>query len=67
LNAPYLYENTKFGSFFKIHLEITDGKPIQNETIIKEVPATTPLSDEMSKDLKKRGFKFVGFRLHAIG
>ncbi len=34
-----------------------DGKPIQNNG---PVPATTPLSEEISKELKKRGFKFVG-------
>jgi len=38
-----------------------DGKPIVNTwRTIKEVPARTPLSDTMSKDLKRRGFKFVG-------
>jgi len=37
------------------------GEPIRNEwTSIREVPAKTPLSEEMSKALKKRGFKFVG-------
>ena len=35
-----------------------DGKPIQNET--GDVPAKTPLSEEISAELKKRGFKFVG-------
>lgn len=38
-----------------------DGKPIQNSWHGKgDVPASTPLSDRMSKDLKKRGFRFVG-------
>ena len=38
-----------------------DGKPIQNELkSLKNAPANTPLSDTISKDLKKRGFKFVG-------
>jgi len=37
------------------------GKPIVNRwKSMKEVPATTPLSDQLSKDLAKRGFKFVG-------
>lgn len=37
------------------------GKPMQNHRkSIKEVPATTDISDQFSKDLKKRGFKFVG-------
>jgi DNA-3-methyladenine glycosylase I len=38
-----------------------DGAPIRNAWAgMKEVPATTPLSDRISKDLAKRGFKFVG-------
>jgi DNA-3-methyladenine glycosylase I len=38
-----------------------DGMPIRNAWAgMKEVPATTPLSDRISKDLAKRGFKFVG-------
>lgn len=51
----------EFGSFSKYIWEFTDGKPlINNPKTSKEVPATTPLSDVISKDLKKRGFKFVG-------
>ncbi len=51
----------EFGSFSKYIWKFTDGKPIQNNRqSLKEVPATTPLSDTISKDLKKRGFKFVG-------
>jgi DNA-3-methyladenine glycosylase I len=51
----------EFGSFSKYIWQFTDGKPIKNNRkTLKEVPATTPLSDEISKDLKKRGFKFVG-------
>ena len=50
-----------FGSFSKYIWNFTDGKPIDNKRqSLKEVPATSPLSDEISKDLKKRGFKFVG-------
>jgi DNA-3-methyladenine glycosylase I len=38
-----------------------DGRPIDNaRRDLSEVPASTPLSDAVSKDLKKRGFKFVG-------
>ena len=38
-----------------------NGKPIQNKfKRMKELPANTPLSDKISADLKKRGFKFVG-------
>ena len=51
----------EFGSFSKYIWAFVDGKPIDNKPqTLKDVPATTPLSDELSKDLKKRGFKFVG-------
>lgn len=51
----------EFGSFSKYIWEFTNGKPlINNPKTLKDVPATTPLSDKISKDLKKRGFKFVG-------
>lgn len=49
------------GSFSKYMWDFVDGKPIQNEfRSMTEVPATTSLSDTISKDLKKRGMKFVG-------
>jgi len=62
LNAIAFMEVQKeFGSFSKYIWDFTDGKPIENNRkSLKEVTATTPLSDEISKDLKKRGFKFVG-------
>lgn len=51
----------EFGSFSEYIWKFTNGKPIlNNPKASKDVPATTPLSDEISKDLKKRGFKFVG-------
>ncbi|WP_281238042.1 DNA-3-methyladenine glycosylase I [Flavobacterium praedii] len=51
----------EFGSFSKYIWDFVDGKPIiNNRKNISEVQATTPLSDAISKDLKKRGFKFVG-------
>ena len=51
----------EFGSFSKYFWQFTNGKPIVNVFKTREeVPATTPLSDSISKDLKKRGFKFVG-------
>lgn len=51
----------EFGSFSKYIWQFTDGKPIDNKpTTLKDIPATSPLSDAISKDLKKRGFKFVG-------
>jgi DNA-3-methyladenine glycosylase I len=38
-----------------------DGKPIQNRwTAMNQLPASTPVSDRMSKELKRRGFRFVG-------
>ncbi|WJJ98329.1 DNA-3-methyladenine glycosylase I [Algibacter luteus] len=51
----------EFGSFSKYIWGFVDGKPIKNKLKnYKEAPANTPLSDTISKDLKKRGFKFVG-------
>ena len=51
----------EFGSFSNYIWGFTGGKPIENYVkILSEIKATTPLSDEISKDLKKRGFKFVG-------
>lgn len=51
----------EFGSFSKYIWGFTGGKPIDNfPKSLKDVPATTPISDALSKDLKKRGFKFVG-------
>jgi len=57
----FLKIQEKFGSFSTYLWNFVDGKPILNHRkTMKEVPATTPLSDKISKDLKKRGFKFVG-------
>lgn len=51
----------EFGSFSKYIWGFVDGKPIKNNLKnYKHAPANTPLSDAISKDLKKRGFKFVG-------
>ena len=51
----------EFGTFSKYIWGFVDGKPIDNQPkILGEVKATTPISDALSKDLKKRGFKFVG-------
>jgi DNA-3-methyladenine glycosylase I len=51
----------EFGSFSKFIWAYVDGTPIVNKFHKREeVPATTVLSDKISKDLKKRGFKFVG-------
>ena len=59
--VAFMKVQKEFGSFSKYIWEFTGGKPITNSRkTLKEVPATTPLSDAISKDLKKRGFKFVG-------
>ena len=51
----------EFGSFDKYVWSFVGGKPIQNRPkTFTDVPARTPESDAMSKDLLKRGFKFVG-------
>jgi len=51
----------EFGSFKSYIWEFVGGKPIKNSfTSMREVPANTILSDKISKDLKKRGLKFVG-------
>lgn len=57
----FLAVQKEFGSFSKYIWEFVDGKPINNNRqSMADLPATTPLSDAISKDLKKRGFKFVG-------
>ena len=51
----------EFGSFSRYIWEFVQGKPINNMVEnYKEMPPTTSVSDALSKDLKKRGFKFVG-------
>ena len=51
----------EFGSLDGYLWSFVDGKPLCNRWKDKgEVPASTPLSDRMSKELKKRGFRFVG-------
>jgi DNA-3-methyladenine glycosylase I len=49
------------GSFSDYQWAFVDGKPLQNRyPSLKQIPARTPISDAFSKDLKKRGFNFVG-------
>jgi len=51
----------EFGSFSNYIWSFTKGKPLLNKwKNLHEIPATTELSDTISKDLKTRGFKFVG-------
>ena len=57
----FIQVQEEFGSFSNYFWKFTGGKTIDNNPkSLKDVPASTPLSDEISKDLKKRGFKFVG-------
>ena len=57
----FLAVQDQFGSFDTYIWQFVDGKPIQNSwKSLQEIPATTQESDAMSKELKKRGFTFVG-------
>ena len=57
----FLDVQREFGSFDSYIWGFVDGRPIQNAwQTLAEVPARTPLSDALSKDLKARGFSFVG-------
>ncbi|MFZ9300615.1 MAG: DNA-3-methyladenine glycosylase I [Chitinophagaceae bacterium] len=61
-NAQRFMEIQKeYGSFSDYIWSYVDGKPIVNRPkTLKDIPAKTSLSDSISKDLKKRGFKFLG-------
>lgn len=57
----FMATQKEFGSFSKYIWDFVNGNPIKNEwENYRDAPATTKLSDIISKDLKKRGFKFVG-------
>ncbi len=57
----FLKIQEEFGSFDAYIWKFTDGKPLINHwKSLSELPARTPLSDLISKDLQKRGFTFVG-------
>jgi DNA-3-methyladenine glycosylase I len=57
----FLAVQQEFGSFSAYLWGFAGGKPLVNRPrSLKEVPASTPLSDTISKDLKRRGFRFVG-------
>ncbi|HYI93463.1 MAG TPA: DNA-3-methyladenine glycosylase I [Bryobacteraceae bacterium] len=57
----FIQTRNEFGTFDKYIWSFVDGRPVQNSfTTMTEVPAKTPQSDLMSKDLSRRGFKFVG-------
>ena len=57
----FLNVQEDFGSFTHYVWQFVDGKPIDNRfSSLTQVPVTTKESDQLSKDLKKRGFSFVG-------
>lgn len=57
----FLEIQKEFGSFDKFIWEFVDNKPIVNEfSSLEETPAKTEISEKISKELKKRGMKFVG-------
>lgn len=57
----FLELQEQFGSFATFQWRFVDGSPVQNRfRDLSEVPATTAVSDAFSKELKQRGFKFVG-------
>lgn len=62
INAQaFLKVRQEFASFDSYIWQFVDGKPLRNARKSHgDIPATTPESDAMSKDLKQRGFKFVG-------
>jgi DNA-3-methyladenine glycosylase I len=57
----FLKIQAEFGSFDRYIWEFVDGRPVHNaRQRLAEIPAQTPVSDAMSRDLKLRGFRFVG-------
>jgi DNA-3-methyladenine glycosylase I len=57
----FLKIRDEFGTFNQYIWEFVDGKPVRNRwKSLKQIPARTELSDRLSKDLKQRGFTFVG-------
>jgi DNA-3-methyladenine glycosylase I len=57
----FLDVQNEFGSFDEFIWSFVDGKPMQNSwKSLKDIPANTADSDAMSKELKRRGFRFVG-------
>jgi DNA-3-methyladenine glycosylase I len=57
----FLGVQDEFGSFCRYIWRFVDGAPVRNRWRRQaEVPATSPVSDALSKDLKSRGFRFVG-------
>jgi DNA-3-methyladenine glycosylase I len=59
--AAFLAVQREFGSFDRFLWDFVGGEPLRNRVrSLKQVPARTELSDALSKELKRRGFRFVG-------
>lgn len=58
--VAFLKIQEEFGSFDNYIWQYVDGQPLNKRTSIHEIPTSTPISDKISKDLKKRGMSFVG-------
>ena len=57
----FLDVHTEYGNFDTYIWAFVDGTPVKNAWgSLADIPASTPLSQSMSKDLRKRGFRFVG-------
>jgi DNA-3-methyladenine glycosylase I len=57
----FLAVSQEFGSFDSYAWQFVDGRPtVNHRKSTKDIPATSPQSDAFSKDLKQRGFSFVG-------
>ncbi len=57
----FLQVQKEYGSFDRYIWQFVNGKPVQNSwRKMTDIPSSTPESDAMSKDMQKRGFKFIG-------
>ena len=56
----FLRVQEEFGSFARYQWDYVGGKPQLNAATLADIPPRTELSDALSKDLKRRGFSFVG-------
>lgn len=57
----FLAVQAEYGTFDRYVWQFVGGKPVRNHwRTTEQVPASTPVSDAMSRDLKRRGFRFVG-------
>jgi len=58
--GAFIQVQKEFGSFAAYIWQFVDGRPLRNSWQSSEIPAHTAESDKMSKELKRRGFRFVG-------